>query len=335
MSKNIHRIYVGLLVCMGVGTTLVVGINGFRYYVTPQVQLSNLKADLDARLSDYQIEIEMLQQGLGSGETSEKQLREEMEKLKTDASYFEDWKPTGKIGHGLGVIGSAMMISGVIMYSTRKRVRAMRQWGKLKHWLEFHIFLCLLGPTLVLYHTTFKFGGIVAVSFWSMIAVVLSGIIGRYIYTQIPHGVRGNELSIDELKQENEMLAKTLRDDFHVNDATIGMIDDISRVPVNPDAMKDFTALVNILKNDFSRRSRMRAVHHHLRALHIPQEHVRGILAIAKKKSILLRRIAFLGTAQRLFHYWHVVHQPFSIIMFVILAVHVIVTISLGYRWIF
>ena len=51
--------------------------------------------------------------------------------------------------------------------------------NRSKHWLEFHIFLCTVGPLLVLYHTAFKFGGIVSVSFWSMVLVVLSGVAGK------------------------------------------------------------------------------------------------------------------------------------------------------------
>ncbi len=99
-------------------------------------------------------------------------------------------KPSGLWGHGFGIIGSLMMIFGVAIYMIRKRTKLMN-FGFLKHWLEFHIFLCTVGPILVLYHTAFKFGGIVAVSFWSMVAVVLSGVVGRFLYVQIPHTIQG------------------------------------------------------------------------------------------------------------------------------------------------
>jgi hypothetical protein len=90
-------------------------------------------------------------------------------------------KPSGALGHGYGIAGSLMMIFGVSVYMIRKRFRRFFNIGYLKHWLEFHIFLCTTGPMLILYHTAFKFGGIVAVSFWSMVAVVLSGVAGRFI----------------------------------------------------------------------------------------------------------------------------------------------------------
>ena len=110
-------------------------------------------------------------------------------------------KPSGILGHGIGILGSLFMIIGMVTYMARKRYRSLSRLGLLKHWLEFHIFLCTLGPILVLFHTAFKFGGLVAVSFWSMVAVFLSGIIGRFIYIQIPRTIEGRELSLKEVKE--------------------------------------------------------------------------------------------------------------------------------------
>jgi len=117
--------------------------------------------------------------------------------------YHPDYlklKPSGIFGHGFGIFGSLFMIIGVSFYMARKRFRTFTRLGILKHWLEFHIFLCTLGPIMVLFHTSFKFGGLVAVSFWSMVAVFLSGIIGRFIYIQIPRTIEGRELSLSEVR---------------------------------------------------------------------------------------------------------------------------------------
>jgi hypothetical protein len=113
----------------------------------------------------------------------------------------ETLKPSGVLGHGMGIIGSLFIIIGVSIYMARKRYRFLSRMGLLKHWLEFHIFLCTLGPILVLFHTAFKFGGLVAISFWSMVAVFMSGIIGRFIYLQIPHSIEGRELSLAESRK--------------------------------------------------------------------------------------------------------------------------------------
>ncbi len=115
------------------------------------------------------------------------------------------------MGHGFGIIGTLMMIVGVGIYMIRKRSRKLFTFGYLKHWLEFHIFLCTVGPILVLYHTAFKFGGIVSVSFWSMVLVVLSGVVGRFIYIQIPRTIQGKEIDIKDLVSMREDLADKMK----------------------------------------------------------------------------------------------------------------------------
>jgi len=128
-------------------------------------------------------------------------------KVKIEERFFHpDYsklKPSGILGHGYGIWGSLFMMIGVGSYMLRKRNKKLFRLGILKHWLEFHIFLCTLGPILVLFHTSFKFGGIVAISFWSMVAVFLSGIIGRFIYIRIPRTIEGRELTLNEVRKMN------------------------------------------------------------------------------------------------------------------------------------
>lgn len=118
-----------------------------------------------------------------------------------------DWfKPSGVLGHGLGIVGTLLIVIGVFGYMARKKYRSWAKLGRLKYWLEFHIFFCSLGPVMILFHTAFKFGGLVSVSFWSMVAVVASGVIGRFIYVQIPRTIEGRELSLSEVRAMNGSL---------------------------------------------------------------------------------------------------------------------------------
>lgn len=91
-------------------------------------------------------------------------------------------KPSGFVSKfGLGIAGSLLITIGLVSYMIRKKgVRYFYEWGKLKHWLEFHIFMSTWGTILVLFHTTFKFGGIISIGFWSLILVWVSGVAGRF-----------------------------------------------------------------------------------------------------------------------------------------------------------
>ena len=122
-----------------------------------------------------------------------------------------DWfKPSGLYGHGLGIIGTFLILFGVTIYIARKRYNFLSRFIRLKYLLEFHIFLCTIGPIMILFHTAFKFGGIVSVAFWSMVAVVLSGVIGRFIYIQIPRTIEGRELTLNEVKEMKNQMAGSL-----------------------------------------------------------------------------------------------------------------------------
>ncbi|MCB0559867.1 MAG: hypothetical protein KDD09_13035, partial [Phaeodactylibacter sp.] len=144
-----------------------------------------------------------------------------------DHDYF---KPSGLFGHPLGIVGTLLILIGVASYIARKRYSFLARLGRLKYWLEFHIFLCSLGPVMVLFHTAFKFGGIVSIAFWSMVAVVLSGVIGRFIYIQIPRTIEGRALSLNEVKEMKTNLGDVLKSHYQLDEASLNAITDSARI---------------------------------------------------------------------------------------------------------
>jgi hypothetical protein len=245
---------------------------------------------------------------------------------------YDELKPSGIISHGYGIVGSLMIITGVTMYSSRKRLRVLSGIGKLPTFLEFHIFLCLTGPLLVLYHTTFKFGGLVAVSFWSMTAIVLSGIIGRYLYVQIPRGIQGHELTVADLDKELGRMSARLMVDFALSAETIERIDSLSDARTGAREMGLVKILWFLVVDDMFRS---KAISSSVRALGLRRDAEHSLASAFHARHVLHRRILLLEQVRRFFHYWHVIHIPFSIIMFVILFVHIGVAIAFGYLWAF
>ncbi|MFK5856296.1 MAG: hypothetical protein QM503_09215 [Bacteroidota bacterium] len=241
-------------------------------------------------------------------------------------------KPSGDIGHGLGIIGSLFMFIGVSTYMLRKRVKVFSHWGKLKYWLEFHIFLCTLGPILVLFHTAFKFGGLVAISFWSMVAVFASGIIGRFIYIQIPRTIEGRELSLSEVQGLKKDVGGVLKEEYNLNDESYKVIVDSTKTRVEFVNKNTFVRFVNKYFEDKRNLQNIKAV---LIQSGLDRKESRKIIHLVNNEISLNRKIDRLTTMQNLFKYWHVAHLPFAIIMLVIMIIHVIVTLLFGYRWIF
>ena len=241
-------------------------------------------------------------------------------------------KPSGILGHGLGIVGSLLIVIGVASYMARKRYRFLLRLGILKYWLEFHIFLCTLGPILVLFHTAYKFGGLVAISFWSMVAVFLSGIVGRFIYLQIPHTIEGQELSINDIRAMKTDVAGILKSSHNIDEESFNIITDSIKKKVE---LYQSNALIRYFKKYFDDRKTIHLVKSVLRKHKVPKKEMRQIMDLVNDDIKLNRKIERLATMQNLFKYWHVVHSPFALVMLIIMVVHVGVTIAFGYRWIF
>jgi hypothetical protein len=244
----------------------------------------------------------------------------------------ESLKPSGVFGHGMGIIGSLFMLVGVTIYIARKRMRSLSRMGLLKHWLEFHIFLCTLGPILVLYHTSFKFGGIVSISFWSMVAVVASGVIGRFIYIQIPRTIEGRELSLNEVRDMKMNISEILSKDFNMDQESTELLVESTRP--NP-GLYYSNLFVRLYKGWTEDRQTLSNLRTELKKHGIRGEQYRKLLRLLKNEISLNRRIERLVSMQNMFKYWHVAHLPFALVMLVIMIIHVVVTILFGYRWIF
>lgn len=237
-------------------------------------------------------------------------------------------KPGGFWGHGLGVVGSVLMIVGVVMYMLRKRVRWMMTWGNLRTWLTVHIFLCVMGATLITFHTAFKVGGLVAISFWCMIGVVFSGVVGRYVYVRIPRDFRGHEATVSQLQVEYQKLCLRIQERIGQNHGAVALLGHM--VPAH------MVGLGGLFKADMTRFIHMRRVQTALREdKRLPEKHVNYVVKLAKRQVSIQRSIHFYSTLKKVLHYWHVIHLPFTVVMFLVMIIHVAVAILFGHRWIF
>lgn len=226
------------------------------------------------------------------------------------------FKPSGIYGQGLGVVGTFLIFFGVFIYILHKRYNILGKRIRLKYLLEFHIFLCTLGPTLVLFHTAFKFGGIVSIAFWSMVAVVASGVIGRFLYLQIPRTIEGRELSLQEVKNSQTDIQTVLREKYSLDPDTATLFLNFT------DKNKGNTITKHALRQSLQRHN-------------VAKEEQRRIFTMVKKEKSLSKKIERLETMKKYFRYWHVAHMPFALIMLVIVVIHVIVAFTFGYKWIF
>jgi len=110
--------------------------------------------------------------------------------------------PEAGVGYGLGVLGAVIMLT-LLLYPLRKRWRALQRWGAVRNWFRVHMILGIVGPVCIALHCGLRPGAANSrIALVAMSLVVASGIVGRYIYAQIHHGLYGSRASLVELSLE-------------------------------------------------------------------------------------------------------------------------------------
>lgn len=231
-----------------------------------------------------------------------------------------DTVPGALFGHSLGVVGFLLMLATETLYSLRKRARG-RAPGRLSTWLQWHIVMGIVGSYMVLLHTAWRFSGLAGVVTLLTAVVVLSGFVGRYVYTAIPRTVDGAELSLAELESQLaasatrlESLARPGSSPSTVSAA--GLLPVPATLPGGPVAA--VLARPLLAWRDRSARRRALAA---LGALdRATTAEVRRLLA---ERQRLLRQVAGLAAARRLLALWHTVHIPLGVALFVLAFAHI------------
>ena len=246
-------------------------------------------------------------------------------------------RPSGPIGLYLGFMGVALFV-GIFLYPIRKHWAWLGQIGKTRRWLDIHVLMGLTAPFIIAFHSTLKFRGIAGMAFWIMFAVSTSGVVGRYLYAQIPRKVTTAELSMKELQELQEQLSQQLAAQHVLPEADLRAL---LRMPNENFVRKlpTVVALVYMMFLDVVRLFRVARLRRH--AVGILQtvfgfmptgnrELERAIHAAAEEAA-LSKRVLFLSRSQKVFHLWHVVHKPFSYAFAVLAMLHIVLQFALGY----
>jgi hypothetical protein len=208
-------------------------------------------------------------------------------------------------GHGLGIAGIVLMLMTETLYSLRKRSR-LAQWGRMSSWLRFHIFTGLVGPTMVLLHTAFAFHGLAGVVTALMVVVVLSGIVGRYIYTAVPRTAEGAEVEAEDLERQMAQLATELQR------RPVGLPMPLSAVP---ETARAGAGLV-LGRSFLGWEDRLRLWRWERSLDPSARAQAREMNRLVLRRRALGRQAASLVAARRTLATWHAVHIPIGMVLF-------------------
>jgi len=249
-------------------------------------------------------------------------------------------RSSGTIGLRLGVL-SLVMFGVLFLYPLRKRWRWLATIGSTRRWLNFHVLFGIATPAVVTFHTAFRWHGLAGLAYWTMIAVALSGFVGRYVYAKIPRGASAVELTMQELESYTAMLARRLSEQAVLPAEELAPLLDVPP-PQQIRAMSLVRMLVFLLRMDLARpfqvsrlRRRVLTGRQRMTTLNgLLESHNRDLEAVissVRRQSRLCTAMAFLDRTGRVFHLWHAIHRPFSISFVALIAIHIGVALSVGF----
>lgn len=248
-------------------------------------------------------------------------------------------RPSGAIGLKLGILGTVLFFI-IFLYAFRKVIPWLGRIGTARHWMDFHVIAGVSAPVVIAFHASFKFQGIAGVAFWIMLAVALSGVVGRYLYAQIPRSLNAAEMSLGDLHESEQALA-----DFLLVQSvfTEEQLRKALRF-VSPDQANrtgPLGAIVRLLLLDLGMPFRMAKLRRSAGGaarfgslgglLKSGNPEVEEIISIVRQKAALTRRVLFLDQTRRVFHLWHVIHRPFSYAFALLAILHIVVVMGLGF----
>jgi hypothetical protein len=243
--------------------------------------------------------------------------------------------PNRGLGYALGIIGGSLMLV-LLVYSLRKRWTWLAFLGSTPAWFRFHMVLGIAGPVCILYHSNFATGATNSnVALFSMLTVAGSGLIGRYIYAHIHHGLYGRKLELGELRAGADGL-RSLSGRISFLPELVTRIDTAEQRLLKAGPHLSFLGFAKPVVVGTAALKARWELHHYIRhSLHagarrsavVALEHKRlGLTARAyvDRRLAATRRVASFEGYERLFSLWHALHIPLIFMMVIAAVIHVI-----------
>jgi Fe-S-cluster-containing hydrogenase component 2 len=239
------------------------------------------------------------------------------EQLIVEAVQF---RPGDQLSTYCGLIGTILMIIAAI-YPVFRRIGIFRWLASNTMWFDFHLMAGTVGPMFIGLHSVLRLDSWVSAAFWSMVITVISGFLGRYLYTQVPELSSGVELEELDHERAFQKARPTLTVPMAEIDRELAEQRKIAqRVAQSPSVLR---ALWWLLFQDIGRIPRTLARRGRLRQLGVDRATRNDLARRAARMIVIARRQVVAPKAALLLHSWKKVHVPFTIILTGFAAVHI------------
>jgi len=218
------------------------------------------------------------------------------------------------------------------VYPLRKRLRFFKGKGTIAPWLRFHVFVGIMSPIVILFHTAFQWGNQLATTtYLSVVVVVATGLVGRYFYGWFRLDA-GDAVEAKRLQQRLSELVATLPPDWaayaEAKDPPLHQV--LALASAGP-------ALPGSLTRLFWRMPRdglavFRGLRH-ARRLFLDGGAHRAFCDDVHQLRRLRAKVRFHRSFKRLMSGWRSFHVVLAIVLLALIGMHVWVSLRVGFRW--
>jgi hypothetical protein len=251
--------------------------------------------------------------------------------LRKDHPAHELFKPAGNWGHGIGVVSTLFMMSN-FLYAVRKRWERVKGFSSIRNWLTFHQFVGFMSPLIIAFHAAFQSNNLLATSTTiSLGIVVLTGVVGRFIFGVVPSGA-GQQNELGELLKRYERLKTRAETDMEHTATDTHRVAEVLQHAITPPKERSLPAFLLHLP---LQRWRDGADLRHLKKAFRSPENFEEFRENFEKLRILQAQVSFYRSLKRLMSVWRVLHVVLAVCLVVMIAAHIGFSLFLGYQWIF
>lgn len=233
------------------------------------------------------------------------------------------FKATDSLAQWLGYIGAPLMFSSMF-YSGRKWIPLFKKLGSQRGWFDWHVWSGAIGPMLVMLHTAGKLDNWVSLAIWSMVATVISGLVGRYISTELPDLASQASLQAVDLERK---LAEMRNRHAGVNVAD-RFYDSLRRryatvaEPGLSGVRAGIRAMILLTRDRMARPFRASILRWRLRGIKDAKARTR-VARLATELAQLESHRVLLPRIEPMFREWKIIHIPFAILLTIVAAIHI------------
>ncbi len=223
-------------------------------------------------------------------------------------------------GYILGITGASLMLV-LLLYPLSKRVAFMTRLIPIRYWFGLHMLLGVVGPVMILFHSNFHLGSTNSnIALICMLLVAGSGLVGRYIYTHIHHGLYGSKISLAELRKQASSDHQALSGNSAIGESQVAELNQLETKALQIYA-GILPSLWHVLQLGISSRRTQKRI-----LKFISSSNATGTGAAidnVKQYMLKLRQVAAFRVYERLFSLWHILHLPLFFMMIITAIIHV------------